>query len=275
MVYNFKLIVIVFIIFFLGTKYLVKQYKNNCEADKTEIKTDVTEVPYGIDFRAINPDSVHHVFWTGGFDSTFRICQLLLLQDRFVQPIYIMCDNIDNNGFNRQSANLEIQKMKEMRDLIFKNNTHIVNRLFPTHYVLNIRKNQIISKKFKKIHKQLGYFSRDINQYEKLARFSLEYDKPIEVSVENCNTGLDEATKQFRIGTDKDCKIMHELPIKYNNLEIFKNFRFPIVHLTKNEMKNIAIRNNFYHILKNSWSCWFPQNGRPCGKCNMCKERII
>ena len=41
-------------------------------------------------------------------------------------------------------------------------------------------------------------------------------------------------------------------------------------------MKNIALRNNFYYILKESWSCWFPRSGGvPCGVCNMCKERII
>ena len=60
------------------------------------------------------------------------------------------------------------------------------------------------------------------------------------------------------------------------DLEIFKNFRFSICHLTKNEMKEIALKNNFFYILNITWSCWYPtKEGQPCGKCQMCIKRII
>ena len=41
-------------------------------------------------------------------------------------------------------------------------------------------------------------------------------------------------------------------------------------------MLKIAERGNYKDILTHSWSCWYPkQNGIPCGKCIMCKERIL
>ena len=50
---------------------------------------------------------------------------------------------------------------------------------------------------------------------------------------------------------------------------------FPIVRLSKKEIIDLATQYNFNNILKMTWSCWFPINGKPCGKCPMCKERII
>ena len=38
-----------------------------------------------------------YVFWTGGYDSTFRICQLLIKEKVAVQPVYISDKYIDNH----------------------------------------------------------------------------------------------------------------------------------------------------------------------------------
>ena len=31
----------------------------------------------------------------------------------------------------------------------------------------------------------------------------------------------------------------------------------------------------FANILEETWSCWFPNDGKPCKKCPMCRERIV
>jgi 7-cyano-7-deazaguanine synthase in queuosine biosynthesis len=62
---------------------------------------------------------------------------------------------------------------------------------------------------------------------------------------------------------------------KMNPYRIFSKFRFPTLYVTKKEMMRIAEKEGFSDILSLSWSCWFPQNGKPCGQCNMCKTRII
>ena len=33
--------------------------------------------------------------------------------------------------------------------------------------------------------------------------------------------------------------------------------------------------NNFDDILNKTWSCWYPRNNKPCGRCVMCRERFV
>ena len=280
--FDLKYKLITLIILYLVGKYYYKKYNIDFKANKTVYDIDPAEVPNGIDFQATTlfpKNKMHYVFWTGGFTSTYRICELLLLNDLPVQPIYLMCksdsssSNILFNG--NESRNLEIIKMKEIRDMILKHNPHLANKFYPTYYVTNIQKNPGVKKKFKRIHNKLGYYSKDIEDYEKMALFSLEFNKPIEVGIDNCGTGFDEATKKLRTNENGECMIKKELALKDRDMEIFRQLRFPNIHLTKDEMKEISIKNNFYHIIKNSWTCWFPKNGFPCGKCKMCKDRII
>ncbi len=62
----------------------------------------------------------------------------------------------------------------------------------------------------------------------------------------------------------------------YNNsLNIFNKFVFSTIKLSKKDMLNIAKRGNYANILKLTWSCWYPKNNKPCGRCIMCHERIV
>ena len=42
-----------------------------------------------INYTDLNDKDPEYVFWTGGYDSTFRICELLIIYKRPVQPVYI------------------------------------------------------------------------------------------------------------------------------------------------------------------------------------------
>ncbi len=59
-----------------------------------------------------------YVFWTGGYDSTFRICQALLDENKVVQPIYIsdIIDNLPQNSTRRKNRVFEYSAMKKIRD---------------------------------------------------------------------------------------------------------------------------------------------------------------
>ena len=272
-----------FIIFFvvLLSMWLWKKYKSHCNSFENQILTDDDETIPNMNYNVHNEKDVHYLFWTGGYDSTFRLCQLLLVEDKPVRPIYLMCGNVDDSDdwltmVSRKNVSTEITTMKDIRTELLRNNTHLANKFLPTFYVVSIKKNLETTAKFKRLHKYLKYFSRDINQYERMARFSKEFKFPIEVGLENCGTGLDEATKGKRVGQGSSCQLMNNLPLKYQDLEIFRDFRFPICHLTKEEMKTISLNNNFYYLLVMTFSCWYPdKDGNACGKCQMCKKRII
>ena len=36
-------------------------------------------------------------------------------------------------------------------------------------------------------------------------------------------------------------------------------------------MKDFFVRHNYVDIMKTTWFCHSPINGKPCGKCNPCK----
>ena len=44
---------------------------------------------------------------------------------------------------------------------------------------------------------------------------------------------------------------------------------------TKEQLLQQSKENRFDDILAYTWSCWFPKNSHPCGKCPMCKERVL
>lgn len=230
-----------------------------------------------------------HLFWTGGFDSTFRLCQIILDEHKTVQPIYV--NTLSTDGYfllgskiKRKNVNFEKKAMNKIRNYLYKNYPISKKLLLKTIYVTkinedpnyNIAMKNIYFKKFgilaPLLNQPFGYFSRPYNQYTTLAHYSKNYKYPIEIAVEKCNTGLSLLSRKYRIGKGHHCKFTKNKP---NDFKIFDKIRFPIIYLTKNDMLEIATKNNYDKVLKLTWSCWFPKNGFPCGNCDMCLHRII
>ena len=104
-----------------------------------------------------------------------------------------------------------------------------------------------------------------------MAQVVYELQLPIEVGLEKCGTGLDEATKNIRIGD----KLQSPLPKGYEDWWIFSLFRFPIADMSKKDLLKEAKIRGYDDILSQVWYCWFPNEvGEPCGKCNMCLEHV-
>ncbi len=166
--------------------------------------------------------------------------------------------------------------MENIRQELFNKYPHTRELLKSVIYIYKIRPDQEATDKSLYIHYKLKQYSRPYTQYERLARFSLYYPTNIEIGLDKCGTGLDRATKGFRTGQGADCRIMDNLPDKYRPLDVYRKFRFSIAHLDKKAMLDIARRGGYELFLKMSWSCWTPKSdGKPCGKCEMCKKRIV
>ena len=50
---------------------------------------------------------------------------------------------------------------------------------------------------------------------------------------------------------------------------------FPLYGRTKEQLLQQSKENRFDDILAYTLSFWFPKNSHPCGKCPMCKERVL
>lgn len=277
-VYILIIIIVACIIVYLGMN---KSRNNTCESTETRYIIHQDEICSDCAYYTYPSSTVKYVLWTGGYDSTFLLCWYFIVRDEAVQPIYIMCNNLDSKFgvVGRNNQDLEIKTMKYIRKLLIDKYPYKKSRLLPTYYVYSIKKNNKITKDFIYLHRKYNFFSRDISQYERIARLSLEWNYPLHIGLEKCGTGLDYATREFRVfeGTD-NCMLANNDQLTIKELRIFNKLRFSIAHLTKENMKSISLDSNnyFYDILLITTSCWYPnKEGKPCNKCPMCKNRII
>lgn len=212
--------------------------------------------------HSINKDNVIYIFWTGGWDSSFRILQLSS-KDVIIQPIYL--------DDNRTSADYELKAIDNIANLIGKlettNCTLLELKIITTKEVylndeITRAYNRLLEKKF------MG------SQYDWLARFSLDF-KGIELCIheEDRASIFKENFASYKKITDSkkgDYYVLDKSSSSDDMSLVFGNYHFPLLKTTKLDMKHEAEINGYISILNQSWFCFTPINGKPCGLCNPC-----
>lgn len=213
-----------------------------------------------------------YIFWTGGYDSTFCILKSLLLENNEVVPVYLS-GNIDNKKIKKSRNNKphELQTMNKIRSMIQQQFPEKSHNLKPLVNLENVSLSNNVNNSMKNLYYNYDVFTRPFNQYGSLAQASLNLDAPVDLGYHWEDSA--NSTKLYKTlhKIVKNGKIVSDM----KEYDIFKNFRFPIIDYSKEDMLQYAKTHNFDNILYNTWSCWHPVNGKPCGKCAMCKERII
>jgi len=218
-----------------------------------------------------------YVLWSGGFDSTYVVMRLLW-EGHEVQPIYL--SSIDT----RRSETVELNIMKSITDFVRDKYPEYGPRI-KEFIKMKVKKDKEVDEKLLKLggygtghHLPMGtqqamfihfcsYFPHKLyygtligGQYRRRPHPELKF---LSYDVNNCGF-IDE--KKFKSEHDKLCSV-------------FKNLRYPIINLTKEEMLEDSKNKKFDDVLYKTWSCWSPNRrkkpGRHCGKCSPCKERII
>lgn len=210
-----------------------------------------------------------NLFWTGGWDSTFRLLQVLVTEHKSVQTYYI----IDPN---RPSFQVELATMEKIRKDIVDMYPETEILFSPTIIVhlLDIKKDQTIEVAYEKAQKKehLG------SQYDWLARFCNQYQiMDMEVCVQKLDTP--NHPPRFSPFFERDngtSKFVYKGTLMDEpEYILFKNFRFPILNLTKEAMFEIAKGNHWLKIMNKTWFCHSPfRDEIPCGKCVPCKQII-
>lgn len=205
-----------------------------------------------------------NILWTGGWDSTFRIMRLSEM-NVVVQPFYI--------SDNRKCEKYEIKAIMDISKRINDNkHSKCVIKPLVIEKASNINPDASITAAFNAI--LLNDFIG--SQYEWLARFSKAYnglELCIHIDDKACNVikkhGLlkeieDVSGKNYTIDPRSSMEI----------LEVFGNFHFPILDVSKLDMKKKAVEAGFIDIMNMTWFCHTPINGSPCGICNPCSYTI-
>jgi hypothetical protein len=205
------------------------------------------------------------LFWTGGWDSTFRLLQIVLAERKLVQPYYIL-------DRTRPSFPIELKTMEKIRDLFYLNYPFSKQLILPTIFaeLSDLQEDQEISDAYflSNNKKKLGI------QYEWLARFCKENRiSDMELCLERKRNPNDRRFAPFLEKVDHSTSFIFDPKlIDTSEYPLFKYYRFPIYGLTKSETEKIAKKNGWMRILKETWFCHTPIHGKiPCGTCAPCK----
>lgn len=203
----------------------------------------------------------HNLLWTSGWDSTFRLLQIILVEKENVQPIYI----IDKT---RRSLKVEMEGIKKILEKIKELHPEAYERILPVWYA---EEDLTINKEIEESSKYINSLVRLGPQYSWLAQFCHNHNlSNIEISNDK-NLRTDSLTYFLMtnfIKADLNNPLNQE---KYNKIApVFKHFSFPVVTLSKRDMLDIAIKNNWENIMYLTWFCHKPRKNKACGKCTPC-----
>ena len=219
-----------------------------------------------------------YLFWTGGYDSTFRLCQLLIDEKKKVQPIYIsaIIDNEEHKNTRRKSTKQEIESMNLIKLKLNEYYPFTKEKLLPLINIKKIKIDNDINYAISNLHKKKR-MRRPICQYNALAQVSRDLNRDVEMSVEYApqTSMMFKNIAHTLYFNNNTYRIKNNLEKDDKDLYIFKNCTFPTINYSKEKMLDIAKNGGYSHILNYTWSCWYPKNNKPCGKCIMCRERII
>lgn len=207
----------------------------------------------------------HTVFWTGGWDSTFRVLDLVLVRGVTVQPVYV-------TDPTRQSLHQELEALQIIRERVAARGAG--DRLRPTVELLStdVKASPAIQKKYERLRE-----TRDIGvQYGWLAQLVEAHDLH---GIEVCVQHNEDFYFLYGDSAPTTCAYARE-PLRPAIPEncpesLFNVFSFPTLAIGKREMRAYALENGFLPVLEESWFCHMPtRRGKPCGYCVPCRMTI-
>ena len=197
--------------------------------------------------RFYDANNVVDVLWTSGWDSTFRVLYALIVESRVVRPHYLI-------DWRRKSTGIELARMAEIASVVAEKFPSVVLAPLIISPIPDLPAGDplVLAYKRARMHAFLG------SQYLWLAKYAETFP-----GIELCVHRDDRAYYFVSRLENPSC------PNEFARL--FGGFSFPVIGLTKAEMRDIARQVGFLDILERSWFCHDPlPSGDPCGLCNPC-----
>ena len=211
-------------------------------------------------------NSAVNVFWTGGWDSTFRILQLLITKKKTVQPYYILDPD-------RKSITAEFNAMKAIKQAVFQMYPYTNELLRPTiiRNLVEMDNDQNLFRDLEQIAKSYSLGS----QYSWQAYYCNEIGvNDMELSTQKPGSTYELVSKESLFIKEEDSAyyIMDKHSKQVNLYTLLHYFRFPLLEHTKLDMFQEALECGFEDILELSWFCHRPIRGKmACGTCRPCR----
>ena len=201
------------------------------------------------------------VFWTGGWDSTYRVLDLSLARGRRVLPHYLI-DPV------RASTAAEIRAIGRIKEEAERRGAQILPLRVTARF--DVPADAEVTNAFKRLrtHGHLG------GQYDWLSRYARSLGTGGQHPALELSVHRDDKAEVFL----RDHVVRDEAgrwtlsPDASDDLHaVFGALRFPILDLTKQDMDAAASTAGFADLLEMTWFCHSPRGGRPCGICPPCR----
>ncbi len=218
---------------------------------------------------AASGDHCVSLLWTGGWDSTFRLLQLLLLHRVAVVPYYL-------EDPTRASTQTELRTIVRIADHLCETYPHVRGLLQPLRIagVAGIAEDREVAAALRDIRKR-SYIG---SQYAWLPAFCKRnglFDMELCVHVDDKVQALLSGFEIESEGPDGIRSVRVD-PKHADSAEfrLFRYFSFPLFRIDKVEMGRQAEAEGWGAIMDMTWFCHTPVRGRPCGVCAPCVYTI-
>lgn len=176
---------------------------------------------------------MNRVLWTGGWDSTFRILDLVVIKGLPVQPYYVLDDG-------RASQKREVRTMGRIKGMIYDKFPATKGLIMDTVFFekAQIAPNADITEKWQRLKNESFMGS----QYEWLGRYAAENEiDNFELNIhqdDKASVFIYDHVEKHDAGKDSYFKLKESL--LGSDLDLFQHYHFPILELTKVDMQDIA-----------------------------------
>lgn len=207
-----------------------------------------------------------YIFWTGGWDSTYRMVELSG-QEVVVQPVYCLSPG-------RHSNEIEWERMENIiNTLKQKPNTKATFLPIKKINITDFPPDKTIQQAWKTICKKVSLG----NQYIYLAEIAKQFPG-IELGIEKPNgefSGILATIDRFGKLINQNGTFFLD---KANTLSecytLFGNMTFPIIDKTEVQMLQNIRDWGYEDVMKQIWFCHNPIKLKPCGFCRPCQQKM-
>lgn len=206
------------------------------------------------------------IFWTGGWDSSYRIVELSR-QQVTIQPVYILDET-------RASNERELKAIETITEML-KAKEETVATFLPIDIinVKDIPENQEISDRVRYLMKEYGWGI----QHEWTARVAQKYPM-IEMCIEKVVKGYMPTRKMIddrgRLVMSSHGWVVDRDASDEYLVAALGNITLPIFETTEKDMLENIKKWGYEDVMANIWFCHRPINGKPCGLCSPCHTKL-
>jgi hypothetical protein len=190
------------------------------------------------------------------------VAQALIDEGRRVQPHYLLDPN-------RRSLRYELRAMTRLREALAQRVAE--GQLLPT--ALTLVPELVVSPRIRECFEKLESSFHMGTQNVWLAAYA---ERERHVELEYCleNFGAAFPSELVSLLREHIDETGHEARVDIRDdarLALFERFRFPIIHLYKDDAAKIAESGGYRRLLDHTWFCHEPVGGQPCGHCRPCR----